>query len=181
MNLTPRIVREFLNYNPKTGALTWKPRDKKWFKDEHCQKVWNVQNANKPAFTTTAADGRRSGRIFNKGYLAHRVIWLWMTGCWPDPEVDHKNHDAGDNRWENLHEVNHVKNLRNQTLSRANTTGHCGVVWYKRGQTYQAQIKVDQQLIYLGRFVAIEDAISARQAAEMHYGFSPSHGKRGEA
>lgn len=36
---------------------------------------------------------------------------------------------------------------------------------------------VNYKTIYLGRFDNLEDAIKARQEAEIKYGFHPNHGK----
>lgn len=47
-------------------------------------------------------------------FLAHRLVWLYMTGKWPENQIDHDNGDATDNRWVNLDDVTRSKNGMNQ-------------------------------------------------------------------
>jgi hypothetical protein len=84
------IVRELLIYDPVTGLFEWRRRDRKWFRSNHDWKTWNTKNAGKRAFTYTD-DGCNTGSIFGLGVQAARVAFLYMTGRWPDPEVDHRN------------------------------------------------------------------------------------------
>jgi HNH endonuclease len=49
-----------------------------------------------------ADDGYRYVEIDGELYRADRVAWLYVTGEWPEGEVEHINGDRGDNRWENL-------------------------------------------------------------------------------
>ena len=53
--------------------------------------------------------------------------------------------------------------------SRSSSTGHIGVSWHKRKQSYQAHITVNNHLIFLGYFKNLEDAIAARKAGEEKY------------
>jgi hypothetical protein len=46
--LTQAIVRELLDYNPRTGVLKWKRRDRRWFKSDRDWKAWNSLHANRP-------------------------------------------------------------------------------------------------------------------------------------
>ena len=48
-----------------------------------------------------------------RSYLLHRLIWKLHYGVDPGPCLDHINRFKSDNRIENLREVTHSENLRN--------------------------------------------------------------------
>jgi hypothetical protein len=98
--ITQAIVKEFLNYNEHTGVLRWLPRDVSWFKSSKEWKRWNTRYAGKPAFTYFS-QGWRQGCILNQHYLAHRVVWLWMTGR-HSTAIRFRNGDHTDLRFSNL-------------------------------------------------------------------------------
>ena len=176
MELTQTILHELLLYDPYTGSLTWRRRDRRWFKCDRDWKAWNTKNAGKPAFATPDSDGYPQGRIFGKSCRAHRMIWLYMTGHWPDPEIDHKNRNLADNRFQNLREATHRQNSRNKSLRYDSTTRMAGVLPLPSGN-YQAQIHGNDGCIRLGTFKTIAEAAAARRAAAAQYGYSPGHGR----
>ena len=181
IELTQAIAHELLDYFPHTGELRWRLREVKWFKNgkhsaRHSCAMFNTQYAGKPAFNCTGPNGYLHGRIFNKAYYAHRIIFPWMIGRWPEPEVDHRNHHRRDNRWSNLRETTHEQNMRNQSLSETNISGTLGVYRYPSGR-YWARINVNGRPLHLGCFASIEEAAVARAAANRKYGFSPGHGR----
>ena len=185
MELTAEIVRELLDYNPDTGDLFWKERPLKYFKKEVYARRWNTRYAGKEAFTTEIKDyrskhgriSRKEGAIFDKNYCAHRIIWLHYYGCWPKDQIDHINHDPTDNRIINLREVSGSENNRNRTLQTNSTTGYTGVVWHKTNNKYIAHIQVNNKHIHLGSYDNLEEAIEARELANINYNFHPNHGK----
>jgi hypothetical protein len=114
--------------------------------------------------------------VRRRSYKANRLAWYYMTGEWPgDLHIDHINGCNSDDRWENLRICTNAENSRNTKLSKRNTSGHKGVMWYARHQKWTASIRVDRKLKYLGYFDDIQDAIAARQQAEIElFGeFSP--------
>jgi len=175
--LTQQILHELLLYDPHTGELTWRRRRRKWFTSKGSQTRWNKTYADRPAFTNNSNQGRYQGSVLGRPYLAHRVIWFWMTGAWPQPETDHKNGNPADNRFCNLREVTHQENARNQVLPRRNTSGHIGISFRRRNGCYHAYIGINHRRLFLGEFPTLELAVAARKAAERELGFYPGHGR----
>lgn len=182
MILTKEIIRELLNYDKNTGSLTWKPRTGKWFTShgergvDGCAANWNSLYANKPALTSKMKKGHLRGTILGKNYLAHRIIWLWMTGEWPD-QVDHINGNPSDNRWENLRNVDGAENKKNTKLYKNNKSGHSGIFYLKKEEKWLVSIQANGRLKFLGHFRDLDDAIKTRKEAEAKYGFHINHGR----
>ena len=93
-------------------------------------------------------------QIDGSGYLLQRIIWKWMTGLEPDV-IDHINHDKLDNRWINLRDVSWSENLLNRTKP---TTG---VYPHKQSGLFQAMLKRDGQLHYIGIYGTQDEASNA--------------------
>lgn len=110
---------------------------------------------------------------------AHRLIWLMMTGDWPEYpffEIDHLNGNRSDNRWPNLRKVTKSQNQRNSTGRKNNSSGVHGVNWkaskdLASGGSWVARIWNGPKHVYLGSFANIEHAKIARKAAERALGF----------
>lgn len=150
------FLRNRLRYDPDTGKLFSKPRDKE-------------------VFTNTHHSGYKKGAFDNKTYTAHRIAMAIATGDWPKGEVDHINGDKADNRLCNLRVVTKSENQRNAKQRTDNTSGITGVSVRKSGK-FQAFINAHNQRTYLGSFTRLEDAISARKEAEKRLGFTERHG-----
>lgn len=170
-------LRELLAYNPETGELTWLPRPREIFPSKRAFNTWNARYAGKTAFITTDTPGYRQGRIFGKHYLAHRVAWALVHGEWPAEQIDHVNGIRSDNRLSNLRAVSRAENGRNQKRRSTNTSGVTGVQWVSRGNKWEARIQVAGRNRHLGYFASKDDAIIARKAAELEYGYHANHGR----
>lgn len=179
-DLDAKILPKLLRYDPLTGLLYWLPRDQSMFKGTRswAAKAWNSQWAGKQAFTAVKEEDNRYyiGAIFGDLYRASRVIWALHHGKWPEHHLDHINGDTLDNRLENLRDVPNMVNHRNETMSKNNTSGFNGVYWDKQTGKWRAMIKVNFRTIQLGRFVNFDDAVAARKAANVTYGFTERHG-----
>ncbi len=91
-----------------------------------------------------------------KTYLAHRVIWYLHHGRWPDNHIDHINQDRLDNRIENLRDVPHSVNIRNQRKIR-------GCYYDVTAEKWRAQISVKNKTVYLGLYTTLEEAMKKYQ------------------
>lgn len=104
--------------------------------------------------------------VDSKTYRAHRLAWLYAHGRFPKEAIDHINAVKNDNRLCNLREATKQQNERAKGLRCNNTSGTTGVYWSRAAKKWQAFIKVDQQVRYLGIYEDKNLAVSARHAAE---------------
>jgi hypothetical protein len=161
--LTADTVRAVLDYDPLTGVLTWKRSSLRHDR-------WNSRNAGKIAGWTTRK-GRRHIAIGNVKYVAARVIWLIMTGAWPEHEVDHKDQDSGNDAWENLRHATRNQNASN-IGARPCLYGK-GITYNRRDGNWRARVRVDGKEV--SRYFRTKDlAIAARQrmVRELHGEFA---------
>lgn len=159
------LVKSLFNYVPSTGKLYWSNPTSKIIKPG--SEAGCISSRDK--YVTIVIHGKR--------YMAHRLIWLYMTGSYPENQIDHINHNRSDNRWSNLRDVTHRENHQNRPMSKANKSGVVGVSWDKARNRWGASIKVENKKVHLGRFKDKEEAIKARKDAEIKYGFHPNSGK----
>lgn len=154
--LTAEKLRSILHYDQETGIFTWK------ISNSSRVKVGDVAGCQR-------GDGYLCITVCSRKHQAHRLAWLYVYGSWPKDQLDHVNRIRSDNRIYNLREVTNKQNQQNKSKSSHNTSGHTGVVWHKRDSKWRAHIRHSQKQIYLGHFTNIEDAVSARKAAEKLY------------
>lgn len=164
-------LRELLNYNPQTGALTWKSRAVECFREigkrpaEYLHQSWNTKYAGKAA-GSVRRDGYATVVIDGEHYKLHRVIWKIATGEEPQ-QIDHINRDQGDNRFENLRDVAPKINSRNRGMWSHNTSGVTGIEFHSRDEVWTAKLGLHGKQIYLGSFKTRDEAIAARLASEV--------------
>jgi len=175
-------LRKLVHLDCATGKLYWKSRVVECFSvnkrsPEDSQKTWNTRFANKEAFCTKQGMGYFHGSIFNQKYLAHRVVYALKNGHWPIGEVDHINGIKTDNRPENLRDVTHKNNMRNQKTRSTNTSGITGVSFDKRRNKYEAYICPDKKKITLGRYATKDEAELARSKVNEKFNFHENHGR----
>lgn len=165
-----------LSYDELSGELRWNKRGPAYFETLRGYKVWNAQQAGKLACSTISARGYLAGRIFDKRYYAHRLIWKLVTGHDPNM-VDHIDGDRTNNKWENLRNVSPAVNNMNAKRPSSNKSGHIGIDWLERSRAWRAAIQTRGQRIHLGLFADINEAIAARKRAELSLGFHENHGR----
>ena len=161
--LTQDQLKEVLHYCPETGVFTW---------------LIGGPGRRKGSEAGYVQQGIRCGKSYRKirvdrgSYFAHRLAFLYMTGEFPEDQVDHEDGNGTNNVWSNLRAVDSIENAKNQRRYSNNTSGTVGVHWNKQTRKWRVSIFCK----HLGYFHDKEDAIAARKAAEVTYGFHPNHG-----
>lgn len=149
--LTQARVRELLSYNRRTGVLRWKVR-----RGGKATQGVAADSGNSHGYIRVGIDGVR--------YQAHRVIWLYVYGSWPQGAIDHINGVRHDNRLTNLRVVTTQQNCWNQRRPQQ-TNPYLGVYRVRNGR-FMALITAAKVRYYLGRFDTAEGAREAYLAAK---------------
>jgi len=163
-------LRQRIACDPTRGALTWLSRPVSDFPSARIANAWNSRCADKPAFNIRAAHGYLVGSMGGVRYYAHRLIWLFAHGVWPD-HIDHFNGDGWDNRLENLRSCSRSENQRNMKMHKRNKSGFNGVRWSHT--KWEAQVGG----ISYGRFDTIEEAAAVRAEKQLLLGYTAHHGQ----
>lgn len=151
--ITAERARELFAYDPHTGALTWKKSGKGRRLDLRAGQI------RKDGYGKTKVDYQE---VYN-----HRLIWLMVTGEWPQHHIDHINCDTSDNRWENLRDVPLPTNNENIRRPKSkNQSGYLGVDWRQDLRKFRAVITVKGRQINLGFFTDPSDAHAAYLTAK---------------
>ena len=153
-------LKEYLDYNPDTGIITWK-------KAKQGIRVGQVGGA-------ISSDNRKSRMqiYFNcTCYMLHRVAYYIYHGVDPlEKMVDHKHNPKTNNKIDNLRLANNSQNqMHRVNLNRNNTSGVIGVYWNKKAKKWYSKIYYHSSQKHLGYFINKEDAIKARREAEIKY------------
>ena len=160
--ITQDYLKSIINYNPETGVFTWKKR--------------MSQNVKAGDVAGTNCDGYVKIRINSKGYRAHRLAFLYMTGEMPE-QVDHIKGIKSDNRWEKIREATHSVNMRNKCINKNNQSGVCGVRFEEDRNKWAANIGANGKQKKIGRYGDKFEAICARKSAENKHGYHENHGR----
>lgn len=113
--------------------------------------------------------------VDGRSQLAHRIVMEKMHGDISGKLVDHINGNTLDNRLDNLRLATHTENNKNAGFNPRSKTGINGV--YVSFGRFYARITVNKKNIHLGSFGALFDAVCARKAALLRYGFHENHGR----
>ena len=164
--LTYEQANELFHYEPSSGKL-----------------IRKVTTGNRALAGTEVACGASKNKYKfvhhnKKAYCVHRICMLLAYGeCPKNVQIDHINHNRGDNRLCNLRFVTNEENSKNHSANKNNTSGITGVYYNKAKRKFQAYIMLNYRNKYIGRYDSLDDAARARKSAEFLYGYHPNHGK----
>jgi hypothetical protein len=152
--LTQERLKQLLHYDPTTGKFT------------------------RLASTRIDRVGKEPGSHNTKGYVqirldgvlyvAHRLAWLYVNGCFPKNQLDHIDGNKSNNKLENLREATNKQNQENTPLQVNNTSGYRGVHFERNRKglkKYSASVGHNGKQTRIGLFLTAEDAATAAKAA----------------
>lgn len=105
-----------------------------------------------------------SGYVKKTDIFLHRFIMNRTIN-----NIDHLSQNKLDNRRSNLIDVNHNTNSLNQSVSTRNKSGKKGVCFVVSKNKWTSKITIDGITYSLGDYINKEDAIKAREIAELKY------------
>lgn len=147
LKITASRLREVLRYNAISGVFT------SIVNRGNCRAGSELMGTpNRKGYLCISVDGHP--------YLAHRLAWLYVTGEWPEDQVDHRDTNKKNNKWDNLRIASQTKNQQNIRSARShNSTGLLGAS--KNGDQFRARIRVNGAEITIGNFKTAELAHAA--------------------
>ena len=162
--LSADFARSILRYEDETGLLYWRSRS------DIPPRV-DKRMAGRVAGCLCKRRGYILVGIQGVDYLAHRLVWLIVTGEFPADGLDHKDGNKQNNRFGNLRPSDQSQNMSNRGKQRNNKSGYKGVYFDKSTGRWVANIMVQKRTIYLGRYNTPEDAARAYNvSAKRHFG-----------
>lgn len=158
-------LKRFFNYDPHTGIVTWA-----------VAKGHMMVGQRAGGISGSKRYWSRSIKINGTLIREHHVIWAIQTGEWP-PEgfvIDHKNRDSLGNQFDNLRLATPAQNNANSKARSDRGQGTKGVRPNRNGRRWEARIRSQRKLIYIGTFDRKEEADAAyiAKAKELHGEFA---------
>lgn len=158
VSLTGARLRVLVRYEPETGEFYLRER-------------LNYRGEPLPSrrIGHGSGNGYRYVSIEGRRYGAHRLAWLYMTGRWPEHQIDHRDGNRANNAFGNLREATMLANSGNRGPNKNNRSGYKGV--FAHGSRWAAQISINGRHTHLGIFDDPAAAGAAyERAAREHFG-----------
>jgi hypothetical protein len=157
MRPSKELLDECLSYDPATGHFHWliETRGRRG-------------SINPGDIAGTIKDGYVQIKVRGVLFRAHIGAWFIVTGEWPPPKIDveHKNGNRSDNRWQNLRLATRSQNNMNADVRSDNLSGCRGVSWRADIGKWHARIVKGGRTSLLGNYDDLAEAIAARHVAE---------------
>ena len=159
---TQAVIRQLFTYDPATGILRWRIGRGRMLAGSQAGTNYYDHKTGAPHCRTVQINGGR--------YVEAHVIWLWMTGSWPNHDVDHTDVDPFNNSWSNLREASDSENSANRHNYRSGK-----LKWaYEHYGRYQASLRHAGKVHHIGTFDTEQEAHNAAYALaqQLHQQFT---------
>lgn len=154
--INQELLQELLEYCPLTGVLRWK--------------VHRGGTARKGTIAGAIDhEGYRLVSIYNKTYKAHRLIWMYVYGKWPDNVIDHIDRNPDNNTLSNLRDCSHSDNSHNTLRKPKGKSKYQGVYLDHKSGKPTASFRLNGVPKYLGSFGTEEEAYKAYLSAKRQH------------
>lgn len=163
--MNQELIKSLFHYDPETGVFRRIGRLKCNGDVAECD------------FTPTAKSthGYIQVRLMDVTFDIHTLIWLYMTGEYPQNDIDHLDGNRLNNKWSNLRSVTRKSNLRNVGKRHDPQFGMVGIGRLTNNpEIYRVYIGSK----HLGTTRDLFEAYCIRKSAELEHGYSQNHFKR---
>jgi HNH endonuclease/AP2 domain len=148
------LLLHVFDYDPLTGIFTWKNS----YHKKRCGKI-----------AGRMLQGYWKIKYKEVEYSAGPLAWFYVTGNWPENEIDHEDRNRSNNKFSNLRKATVNQNQANASRYN-NALGYRGVTKNSIG-SWRAIIKFDNKSRHIGNYDTPEKAALAYdQAARNHFG-----------
>lgn len=103
--------------------------------------------------------------VDGKSYSRSKLVWFYVTGQFPDFEIDHRDTDSFNDRFSNLRRATRALNNANRRVFKNNKAGCKGVHYRSDMGKFRAMISVDGRNRSLGHFDTEQAASKAYEVA----------------
>ena len=167
--ITKQLALESLSYEHETGWLTW------------VKKASDKTAVGSRAGWQRSPNGYRQVGFMGETIYEHRLVWLIVTGAFPEFQIDHRNGIKDDNRFANLRAASSTQNLANIGAKRDNTSGAKNVHWCNTRKRWIVKVKRSGRTHYVGAYVDYAVAVAAAAASrlQVHGDFASQLGYEG--
>ena len=149
---TYQDVADVLSYDPETGEIRWK-------------KALGFRGKVGELAGRIGVDGYVRVGLWGRQYPGHHIAYLLMTGYWVNGQIDHKDLNRANNKFNNIRPSNQSQNIANTPKNKRNTSGYKGVSEVKERGTWAAYIKENGKSRRIGEFSTPQEAHEAYCAA----------------
>lgn len=160
---TQAFLHDWFDYDLKSGIFLWKKEPRTI--GSLLGKVAGTRRKN--GYVLISVPGYRQ-------IMAHRLAWVYVYGrTIGGSEIDHRDGNPSNNAIENLRLATSVEQKRNKSVQSNNRSGLKGAYYHAchKGKKWRSQIKVGDELIFLGYFYTAKEAHAAYAAAAIkHFG-----------